>query len=238
MDRDRSLRMPIRCTRRGKVSAPTAFYWSMQGQYGGMMSRSRKALPALESCRVTWLEEPFVSGALRAYRELAKRSVSVRLAGGEGCHTFRQAQNLIDFGGIGYVQIDAGRIGGLTTAKAVADCAADTDDPIHEPYLHDTAGLERLCSAVCGVGKSRALRVSHRPLGTGPNFSSTKITPDSEGLIQLPEGPGSGLEPDPEALRGTASRYEIKVDDRILFQGGRIGALRRAKADVPTGPRK
>ena len=48
----------------------------------------------------------------------------MRLAGGEGAHDFWMARHMIDHAGIGFAQIDAGRIGGLTDAKRVADYAS------------------------------------------------------------------------------------------------------------------
>jgi L-alanine-DL-glutamate epimerase-like enolase superfamily enzyme len=48
-------------------------------------------MKALEASRTLWLEEPFVAGALDAYSQLAGMSPSVKLAGGEGCHTFYMA---------------------------------------------------------------------------------------------------------------------------------------------------
>jgi L-alanine-DL-glutamate epimerase-like enolase superfamily enzyme len=206
--------------------------------WGDDVTQAEKRLPALESNRVTWLEEPFVSGALRAYRELAKRSGSVRLAGGEGCHTFHQAQNMIDFGGIGYVQIDAGRIGGLTTAKVVADCAAGAKIQYVNHTFTTPLALSASIHPYAGLEDHRLCEFPNQPSALARTFSTTKITPGPEGLIQLPEGPGLGLEPDIEALSRYCVPVEIKVDDRVLFQGGRIGAVRRAKADVPTGPGK
>ena len=80
-------------------------------------------LPALERFGVLWLEEPFLADALAAYGALADRSRKVGMAGGEGCHSAPMALNLIDFGKVGFVQIDTGRIGGLGPAKEVADHA-------------------------------------------------------------------------------------------------------------------
>ena len=51
------------------------------------------------------------------------RCTTVRLAGGEGAHNVSMARHLIDYGGIGFVQIDCGRIGGIGPAKQVADHA-------------------------------------------------------------------------------------------------------------------
>src|SRR5262249_14965509 len=89
--------------------------------WGDNVERAVQRLDALQECSALWLEEPFETGALSAYRNLAAKSGSVKLAGGEGCHNLHQARNMIDYAGLGYVQIDAGRIGGITTAKAVAE---------------------------------------------------------------------------------------------------------------------
>src|SRR5690606_41397295 len=52
------------------------------------LEAAAQRLPALKACAATWLEEPFVSGALDEYRRLAAMSGEVRLAGGEGSHNF------------------------------------------------------------------------------------------------------------------------------------------------------
>ncbi|MBA3275407.1 MAG: mandelate racemase/muconate lactonizing enzyme family protein, partial [Chloroflexia bacterium] len=71
------------------------------------VERAAARLDVLEECRVTWLEEPFVSGALEAYRALAGRSALVGLAAGEGSHNVWGARHLIDHAGVRYIQIDA-----------------------------------------------------------------------------------------------------------------------------------
>jgi L-alanine-DL-glutamate epimerase-like enolase superfamily enzyme len=78
-------------------------------------------IDVLRECDVTWLEEPFVSGAFDAYRELAQRATPVAMAAGEGSHNAWQARHLIDHAGVGYIQIDAGRVGGITPAATNLD---------------------------------------------------------------------------------------------------------------------
>src|SRR5260221_254618 len=46
--------------------------------WGDNVGEAEKRLPALEDCRATWLEEPFGSGALRAYQELGGKTHHVR----------------------------------------------------------------------------------------------------------------------------------------------------------------
>ena len=84
-------------------------------------------LPDLEAAGALWLEEPFAAGALSAYAALARRSSKVKLAGGEAAHNAAMAEHLIAYGGVGFIQIDCGRIGGIGPAKAVADYAAARD---------------------------------------------------------------------------------------------------------------
>ena len=193
--------------------------------WGDNVSEAEKRLPALEACGATWLEEPFVSGALRAYRELAGKTLRVRLAGGEGCHTLPQAKNMIDFAGLGYIQIDAGRIGGITSAKAVADHAV----PAGVQYVNHTFTTPLALSAsiqpYTGLEACSLCEYPTEPSALARKFSTTTIVPDAEGLIQIPEGPGLGLEPNVETLEEYCVPVEIKVGERVIFAGGKIGAF-------------
>src|SRR5207248_11703764 len=79
-------------------------------------------IPMLKQIGTVWLEEPFHTSALNAYASLAKKS-QLKLAAGEGAHNFQMARHLIDYGRVGYIQIDCGRIGGIGPAKRVSDYA-------------------------------------------------------------------------------------------------------------------
>ena len=54
--------------------------------FGEDVDAAAARLPALEGVNATWLEEPFNGSAYEAYGALAKRSRTVRLAGGEAAH--------------------------------------------------------------------------------------------------------------------------------------------------------
>ena len=73
--------------------------------------------------RLTWLEEPLSPDAIEAYAALAARRPPVPIAAGEGSGTYRAAEDLALHGGVQYLQIDAGRIGGITTAHRVRKLA-------------------------------------------------------------------------------------------------------------------
>jgi L-alanine-DL-glutamate epimerase-like enolase superfamily enzyme len=175
-------------------------------------------LEALNQCEALWLEEPFVSGALGAYRQLAARSGSVRLAGGEGCHNFYMAQHMLEHAGLGFIQIDAGRIGGISVAKRVADAAGArgvtyvnhtfTSHLALSASLQPYAGLE--AHTICEYP------VEASPLAT--QLTHEQISPDANGQVRLPEAPGLGMTPSDEAIRRFRQEVEIVVNGRVLYR--------------------
>ena len=128
--------------------------------WGEDIEQAALRLPALESAGALWLEEPFAGGALAAYGALAKRSKNVRLAGGEAAHNEYMARHLIDFGGVGYVQIDCGRIGGIGPAKRIADYAVAKGVTYVNHTFTSHLALSASLQPFAGLRDHRHLRVS------------------------------------------------------------------------------
>src|SRR5215217_483383 len=186
--------------------------------WGHDLEAATARLPALQEHRATWLEEPFVSGALDAYHALAEQSGKVRIAGGEGSHNEDMARHMIDHGGVGFIQIDAGRIGGISPAKRVADYALQRGvtyvnhtftshlalSASLQPYAGHPAQL--ICEYPVEL-KSLAWEMTHE-----------HIIPDVNGLIRLPEAPGLGMTPDPGAVKRYLVDVEITVGGNLLYR--------------------
>lgn len=177
-----------------------------------------KRVDALQAARATWLEEPFVSGALDQYRRLGELAGEVKMAGGEGAHNFFMAQHMIDYGGIGYVQIDAGRIGGITIAKDVADYAnargvtyvnhTFTSHLALSASLQPFAGLE--ADVICEYPvelKSLAWEMTHE-----------HIERDGDGMVLAPDSPGLGMNPNLEAIAPYLVDVQIEVNGQTLYR--------------------
>lgn len=177
---------------------------------------------ALQECHATWLEEPFVSGALDAYNKLSALCAQVKLAGGEGCHNIHMAQQMIDHAGLGYIQIDAGRIGGISAAKQVADYAQAKGvtyvNHTFTSYLTLSASLQPYVGlegdVICEYpveASSLAVQLTKEPL-----------LPDENGQVCVPEAPGLGLEPDIEAIKEYLVDAEIRVDGELIYRTPRV----------------
>lgn len=175
-------------------------------------------LPALEKTRATWLEEPFVSGALEEYAALARRSPKVGMAGGEGAHDFFMAKHMIDYAGLKYAQIDAGRIGGITVAKQVADYAVAKGVTF---VNHTFTSHLALCNSLLpfiGVEKDT---IAEYPVELQPvawAVTENHIEVDANGEIRVPEAPGHGMVVDPRRWATYVVDTEIKVGGEVLYR--------------------
>jgi L-alanine-DL-glutamate epimerase-like enolase superfamily enzyme len=186
--------------------------------WGDDLEAAALRLPILEDCRATWLEEPFVSGALTAYQALSRRCRTVRLAGGEGCHTFHMAQHMLDYAGLGYVQIDAGRIGGLSVARRVAQYAGSKGVTYVNHTFTSHLALSASLQPFAGLEPDL---ISEYPVELKPlawEMTREHILPDSNGQIHAPNAAGLGMEPDTQALGKYLVPVEIRAKGDLLYR--------------------
>jgi len=182
------------------------------------VSRAAERLPALRQADVTWLEEPFVSGATTAYSELAALAGSVRLAGGEGSHTPYMAMQMIDHAGIGYVQIDAGRVGGITSARRVAKyaCARGVQ------YVNHTFTTQLALSAslqpYAGCWDWELCEYPVESSAMARAITREALRRDAEGLVYLSDAPGLGLDVDVQGIQRYLVEVEIRVSGDVLYR--------------------
>jgi L-alanine-DL-glutamate epimerase-like enolase superfamily enzyme len=173
---------------------------------------------ALQDVRATWLEEPFVSGALEAYKQLSLRAGPVKLAGGEGCHNFHMARHLIDHAGIGYVQIDAGRIGGLSVAKRVADYAHARGVTYVNHTFTSHLQLSASLQPFAGLKDDVLAEYPVEPKRLAVDLTANHMEPRGDGFIHVPDAPGLGMTVDVARLKVYLVDAEIRVNGQILYR--------------------
>jgi len=181
------------------------------------LAAGTKRLKALAEVKATWLEEPFVSGALDEYKALAKRS-KVKLAGGEGAHNFHMARHMIDHAGIGYVQIDAGRIGGISVAKRVADYAKKKGVTYVNHTFTSHLALSASLQPFAGLKDHVICEYPMEAKPVALAITRDRILPDAKGMVAAPDAPGLGLTVDTKALKPYLLDVEIKVGGKMLYR--------------------
>jgi L-alanine-DL-glutamate epimerase-like enolase superfamily enzyme len=186
--------------------------------WGENLAEASKRVRALQECRAAWLEEPFVSGALDEYSRLAAQAAPVKLAGGEGCHTYYMARHMIDYAGLGYVQIDAGRIGGLTIAKRVADYAQARGVTYVNHTFTTHLALSASLQPFAGLERDEICEYPVEASALAYGLTTEHITPDAEGHVIAPAAPGLGLVPNVETIKQYLVDVEIRAKGRLLYR--------------------
>lgn len=186
--------------------------------WGDDVEAAAARLPALEAARATWLEEPFGGHALEAYGALSARSKQVRLAGGEAAHNVHMARHLIDYGGIGFIQIDTGRIGGIGPAKQVADYAVAHGVTFVNHTFTSHLALSASLQPFAGLQQHRLAEFPFAPKPLALEFTRNHILRDANAEIAAPDAPGLGIEIDPAGVQKYLIDVEIKVSGKLLFR--------------------
>ncbi|HEY8594730.1 MAG TPA: mandelate racemase/muconate lactonizing enzyme family protein [Devosiaceae bacterium] len=181
------------------------------------IEEAARRIDALERNAVTFLEEPFHADAFAAYAALGARLRTVRTAGGEAAHNRYMAEHLIDFGKVGYVQVDCGRIGGLWPAKQVADHAAARGVTYINHTFTSNLALSASLQPFAGLEGHHICEYPTNLRQLARDLTHNHIVPDANGQIVISDAPGLGIEVNPEALTKYAVDVEIRVNGRTLF---------------------
>jgi L-alanine-DL-glutamate epimerase-like enolase superfamily enzyme len=186
--------------------------------WGDNVALAIERIPALQKAGATWLEEPFFAHAFKAYSELAKVSGDVGLAGGEGAHTEHMAMNLIDFGSVKFIQVDAARIGGIGPSQVVAEHAVRNDVTFVNHTFTSHLALSASMQAFVGLENHKICEYPVEPKSVAWDLSVEHIAINSDGEIFAPDSPGLGIQVDEEALRPYLRHVEITIDGRLAYE--------------------
>jgi L-alanine-DL-glutamate epimerase-like enolase superfamily enzyme len=175
----------------------------------------------LKKVGVVWLEEPFHTSALDAYAALSRRS-TLKLAGGEGAHNFYMARHLIDYGNVGFIQIDTGRIGGIGPAKRVADYAVSKGVTFVNHTFTSHLALSASLQPYAGLHGDEVCEYPLKPKPIAVELTSNYLHRDAEGYVNVPDLPGLGIEVSSSAVRRYLVEVVIKAKNRVLFDSGSL----------------
>jgi L-alanine-DL-glutamate epimerase-like enolase superfamily enzyme len=174
-------------------------------------------IPALQQVAAVWLEEPFAGEAVPAYRALARRSGTVKLAGGEASHNEAMARRLMDDGDIGFVQIDCGRVGGVGPAHRIAQYARAKGITYVNHTFTSHLALSASIQPYAGIMEHEICEYPFAPKALARDLTTTRLTPDANGHVHAPDAPGLGLEIDGATVARYLVETEIKVRGKVIY---------------------
>ncbi len=149
--------------------------------------------------KIFWLEEPLRPDDYDGYRKLSE-ATPIRIAAGEEESNRQSFVELMDRGRIDVVQVDLTRCGGFTEAMKIAALAWDRGLPVANhgftTYINVTAALHWLNSIpnalICEF-------VAEEETNLREKITRQKMRA-RDGYLDVPQGPGLGIELDEEAV--------------------------------------
>jgi L-alanine-DL-glutamate epimerase-like enolase superfamily enzyme len=158
----------------------------------------------LEELDVFWLEDFLHPENVDGYAVLANHTRTLRLAAGEQLAGVREFEQLADVGKVDVLQPDLSRCGGLTVGRQIADLAMRRQiDCVPHAWLTDLLKAASL-QLNAYLLNSQYLEFNVSSASLLNNLCKQRIEMH-DGLIQVPSGPGLGVEVNEEMVQ----RYRV-----------------------------
>ena len=174
-------------------------------------------LPALHEANVYWYEEPFDGYAISSYAQLSARTPKVALAGGEGAHNAYQGKQLIDDGKVGFIQIDAGYVGGISNAYQIAQYANKKGVKYVNHTFTSQSALSSSLQSFAGLAASDISEYPMEPKMLCQELTTNRIELDENGMISAPDKPGTGMDINLDAVKKYLVQTQIQVGGKTLY---------------------
>ena len=180
--------------------------------------------PAIESGRhleaegFAWLEEPVAPDDVDGYAQVAG-ALGLAVVGGEALGGIRAFRTFFERNALDVAQPDLAIAGGFTEAMRIAALAAAWEVPV-VPHVWGTAvnlfASLQLCAVLPGYRSHTPMPYPWFEYDQSPNplrelWGVPAVGPD--GMVEVPQGPGLGIEIDPSAFEPhLLRRGEITAD--------------------------
>jgi len=127
------------------------------------------------------------------------------------------ARQMMQHGGVGYIQIDCGRIGGISVAKEAADDAAASGVTFVNHTFTSHLALSASLQPFAGLEKDVICEYPVEPKALAVEMTSNHLKRDANGQVSAPNAPGLGIDPDLAAMKKYLVPVEIAVGGEVLY---------------------
>lgn len=162
----------------------------------------REALDMAEKLRpfnLRWLEEPVWPPENYAGLATVRKQGRIPVAAGENASTLMDFQHLLEAGAVDFIQPSPAKMGGITELQKVYALANAHNVTVMVHTFYDGPGLLASVHASAALGGAKSI-VEWRYFDLEAQLYGDAIIP-KEGRIQVPQGPGLGIEPNPDVIR-------------------------------------
>jgi L-alanine-DL-glutamate epimerase-like enolase superfamily enzyme len=162
----------------------------------------REALDMAEQLRpfkLRWLEEPVWPPENYAGLATVRKQGGIPVAAGENASTLMDFQHMLEAGAVDFIQPSPAKMGGITELQKVYALANAHNTTVMVHTFYDGPGLLASVHTSAALGGAKAI-VEWRYFDLEVQLYGDAIVP-KEGRLAVPQGPGLGLEPNPDVIR-------------------------------------
>lgn len=172
----------------------------LDANQGWHYNEALAVLPVLAEYRPYWIEEPLAADDWEGLAELTK-DVSIPVALGENLYG-KDFNRIVEDTDVRYIQPDLAKMGGWSKALEVLQTVAADTSKVVLPHVFGTA-----LSVVIGAHFSAVARSPWLELDLNPNPFREDLLENPftvrDGMVEVPDGPGWGVEIDRTFLKMT-----------------------------------
>jgi L-alanine-DL-glutamate epimerase-like enolase superfamily enzyme len=168
----------------------------------------------LEELHLKWLEEPLWPP--ENYDGLARlrRACGIPIAAGENSSTLMDFERLLAAEAVDYLQPSVAKMGGITELLKVFAIGAIRNVAVVPHCFYDGPGLLAAIHVTAALDNADAM-IEWRDFDLEAQLYGGALAP-VKGRIAVPQGPGLGIDPDPDVIRdylltGTGSRRQRRA---------------------------
>jgi L-alanine-DL-glutamate epimerase-like enolase superfamily enzyme len=162
------------------------------------VNQARAMAEVLQEVGPKWLQEPVWPP--ENYDGLAevRRTGGLAIAAGENVPTLLDFARLLDAGAVDFVQPSPAKMGGITELRKVYTAAAIRNVTVMLHSFYDGPGLLAAIHATAALGTADSM-IEWRYLDLEATALGDALTA-KDGRVPVPQGPGLGIDPDPDVL--------------------------------------
>ena len=168
------------------------------------ISEAKQLMQQLVDCNLYWLEEPVWPPENFSALSTLRAEYGIPVAAGENACTHWQFESMFDANAVDVAQPSVTKVGGVTEFLEVEKAARERKVTIapHSPYF----GPGFLATAQLISAMDEDVPFERFYMAPEASLFGTAIDP-VDGMLLVPQGPGLGLEPDPDVI------LEYRVDN-------------------------
>ncbi|OBK89053.1 mandelate racemase/muconate lactonizing enzyme family protein [Mycolicibacter sinensis] len=162
------------------------------------LEQARAVAPDLPAVDMLFLEEPLWPPENFAGLAELRRSTGLPVASGENVGTVLEFERLLAAGAVDFVQPSPAKMGGITELRKVFPLAAAHGVAVMTHSFYDGPGLLAAIQVAAALGGADAM-IEWRWFDLEASIYGDALAP-ADGRIAVPQGPGLGIDPDPEVI--------------------------------------